>query len=26
MLSFDQRAAPGFGEFPLSRMDELYAE
>jgi hypothetical protein len=26
MLSIDQRAAPGFGEFLLSRMDQLYAE
>jgi ParB family chromosome partitioning protein len=26
MLSIDQRSAPGFGEFLLSRMDELYAE
>ena len=26
MLSIDQRAAPGFGEFLLARMDQLYAE
>jgi ParB family transcriptional regulator, chromosome partitioning protein len=26
MLSIDQRSAPGFGEFLLSRMDQLYAE
>jgi ParB family chromosome partitioning protein len=26
MLSIDQRSTPGFGEFLLSRMDQLYAE
>ena len=26
MLSIDQRSAPGFGEFLLSRMDRLFAE